>query len=230
LSGGERQRVAIGRALLSRPKLLLMDEPLSALDGPAKDDILAALEQLQRSLPIPTLYVTHDMREVERLADTLVLMEAGRVRAVGPLAQLQSDPALPLAALRDASVSLDATVVAYDAADGLATLAVPGGRFFLPTPAMPVGEMRRLRIAALDVSLALAPFRESTILNVLPARILTHQPSGDYEMTAVLGLGPDGGGARLLSRVTRRSWQALGLADGQVIHAQIKGAALAPRR
>src|SRR5918912_425364 len=105
LSGGERQRVAIGRALLSSPRLLLMDEPLSALDRPTKDEILPFLERLHDRLSLPVLYVSHDMAEIERLADHLVLMRAGRVVAAGPLGDLQSDPSLPLAAARDAAVS-----------------------------------------------------------------------------------------------------------------------------
>ena len=108
LSGGERQRVAIGRALLSQPKLLLMDEPLSALDRLTKDEVLPFLERLHETLSLPVIYVSHDMAEVERLADHLVLMEAGRVIASGPLTALQSDPTLPLMKARDAAVSLDA--------------------------------------------------------------------------------------------------------------------------
>ena len=107
LSGGERQRVAIGRALLSQPKLLLMDEPLSALDRATKNEILPFLERLRDRLSLPIVYVTHDMSEVERLADQIVLMEKGRVLAAGPLADLQSDPSLPLAMARDAAVSLE---------------------------------------------------------------------------------------------------------------------------
>lgn len=228
LSGGERQRVAIGRALLSQPRLLLMDEPLSALDRDTKDEILPFLERLHLALSLPVLYVTHDMREVERLADHLVLMRAGRVLAAGPLAALQSDPALPLATARDAAVGLDAVVTAVDAAYGLATLAVAGGTFIVPAGAgTAIGERQRLRIAAGDVSLAREPPGPSTILNVLETRILTAQTGGD-EVTAVLGLGRDGAGARILARVTRRSFERLGLAEGMAVYAQIKSVALAP--
>ena len=143
LSGGERQRVAIGRALLSQPKLLLMDEPLSALDRVTKAEILPFLERLRDRLSLPIVYITHDIAEVERLADQVVLMEKGHVLAAGPLADLQSDPSLPLAMARDAAVTLDATVEAYDAAYGLLTLTVRGGRFIAPARPMPVGEHRR---------------------------------------------------------------------------------------
>jgi len=157
-----------------------------------------------------------------------VLMRAGRVLAAGPLAALQSDPALPLATARDAAVGLDAVVTAVDAAYGLATLAVAGGTFIVPAGAgTAIGERRRLRIAAGDVSLAREPPGPSTILNVLETRILTAQTGGD-EVTAVLGLGRDGAGARILARVTRRSFERLGLAEGMAVYAQIKSVALAP--
>ncbi len=229
LSGGERQRVAIGRALLSQPKLLLMDEPLSALDRLTKDEILPFLERLHERLSLPVLYVSHDMAEIERLADHLVLMDAGRVLAAGPLMALQSDPSLPLAAARTAAVSLDATVTGYDAAYGLLSLTIEGGHFLVPATARAVGERQRLRVVANDVSLATRPPQGSSVLNILPARILTTTPMGENEIVTVLGLGEDGAGARLLARITRRSWDQLGLHEGALVHAQIKGIALAPR-
>ncbi|WP_245615521.1 molybdenum ABC transporter ATP-binding protein [Afifella pfennigii] len=228
LSGGERQRVAIGRALLSQPKLLLMDEPLSALDRGTKDEILPFLERLHERLAIPVLYVSHDMAELERLADHLVLMEKGGVLAAGPLADIQSDPSLPLATSREAAVSLNAVVTAYDAAYGLATLKVDGGEIVIPSPAGRPGTPRRLRIAAGDVSLARKPPEATTIVNILPARILSHRPAGSHEMVIVLGLGAEGVGARLLSRVTLRSFEHLGLAEDMRVYAQVKGVALAP--
>jgi molybdate transport system ATP-binding protein len=112
LSGGERQRVAIGRALLSQPKLLLMDEPLSALDRATKNEILPFLERLRDRLNLPVVYITHDIAEVERLADQMVLMEKGHVIGAGALEDLQSDPSLPLAAARDAAVSFDGVIEA----------------------------------------------------------------------------------------------------------------------
>ena len=230
LSGGERQRVAIGRALLSQPKLLLMDEPLSALDKLTKDEILPFLERLHETLSLPVIYVSHDMAEIERLADHLVLMREGRVLAAGPIGELQSDPGLPLATSSDAAVSLDAIVDHYDAADGLATLTVAGGQFHVPSGSVARGATHRLRILAGDVSLARERPNQSTIVNVLRARILAVQNTGDYQVTAVLGLGEDGAGARLLSRVTRRSWNLLDLSAGTVVHAQVKGVALVRRR
>ena len=228
LSGGERQRVAIGRALLSQPMLLLMDEPLSALDRPTKDEILPFLERLHDALSLPVVYVSHDMAEIRRLTDHLVLMRSGRVLAQGRLTDLQSDPALPLAAERDAAVSLDAVVEAYDPEYGLATLSVEGGRFLVPMSKAPAGRSR-LTIAAGDVSLAREQPRATTLLNVLPARILSAAPVGEHEMVVTLGLGADGRGGRILARVTRRSWEQLGLAAGESVYAQAKSVALQPR-
>lgn len=225
LSGGERQRVAIGRALLSQPRLLLMDEPLSGLDRQTKDEVLPFLERLHETLSLPVIYVSHDMAEVERLADYLVLMEAGRVAASGPLTELQSDPSLPLMRGRDAAVSLDARVEGYDAAYGLATLTVAGGQFLVPAPAVAPGSSRRLRVFAGDVSMARERPLPSTINNVLPARILAVVASGEHEITALLGLG-SGVGAKLLARVTRRSWDGLALSEGMEVYAQVKAVAL----
>lgn len=229
LSGGERQRVAIGRALLSQPKLLLMDEPLSALDQMTKDEILPYLERLHETLDLPILYVSHDMAEVERLADQLVLMRAGRVLAAGALHELQADLSLPLALSRDAAVSLDATVVAQDAADGMASLEVAGGSFLVPAEPLQIGDRRRLRVVADDISLAREPPSKSTIVNVLPAKILGIRSQSDHRVTALLGLGTDGAGAKLLCRVTERSWNELALAPGLAVFAQVKGVALVRR-
>jgi molybdate transport system ATP-binding protein len=227
LSGGERQRVAIGRALLSRPKLLLMDEPLSALDHLTKDEILPFLERLHERLSLPVIYVSHDMTEIERLADHLVLMQAGRVMGSGKLAEIQSDPHLPLAANRDAAVSFDAIVEDYDETYGLLALRVEGGQLLVPAPPFAKGARHRLRIAASDVSLLAQPQQPSSILNALPARIVACKPMRENEMIVVVGLGVDGAGARLLSRITRRSWDRLGLVEGRSIWAQIKGVSLA---
>ena len=172
LSGGERQRVGIGRALLSQQHLLLMDEPLSALDRLTKDDILPFLERLHARLSLPVIYISHDMAEIERLADHLVLMRNGSVLASGKLADLQSDPTLPLVQARDAAVSLDAVATGYNPQDGMASLAVPGGAFQVPSAPIAMGARHRLRVHAGDVSLARERLR-STITNVLPARIVS---------------------------------------------------------
>jgi len=230
LSGGERQRVALGRALLSQPRLLLMDEPLAALDRASKEEILPYLERLHATLEIPVLYVSHDLAEVERLADTLVLMEAGRVRAVGPLAALLSDPALPLARLPEAAGVMDATVEALDSAYGLSSLRVPGGNLLVPGSAGPIGSTRRVRITASDVSLCRdGPLPGSSMLNALPARIVGAEPVEGHQLTVFLTLGEQGGGADLLARITQKSWDDLGLHAGMTVHAMIKGVALLDR-
>jgi molybdate transport system ATP-binding protein len=230
LSGGERQRVALGRALLSQPRLLLMDEPLSALDDAAKADILPFLERLHDRLSLPALYVTHDMAEVERLADHLALIDRGSVTAAGPLAEMQSDPALPLAAARGAAVTLTGTIAAVDDVYGLTTVAAHGGAFVAPGRLGPVGARRRLRVLAGDVSLAPAPPGPSSILNVLPTRVLSIKTVAANELVVVLGLGADGAGDRILARVTRRSWERLGLSEGVSVYAQVKGVALSRDR
>jgi molybdate transport system ATP-binding protein len=230
LSGGERQRVAIGRALLSQPKLLLMDEPLSALDRATKDEILPFLERLRDRLALPIVYITHSIAEVERLADQIVLIDKGRVIGAGPLEELQSDPGLPLAIARDAAVTLDGVIEAHDAGYGLLALRVRGGSFIAPAPQADVGAHRRIRVFAGDVSLAREPPGRSSILNILPARIISATPVETQEIIAVLALGADGKGARLISRLTRKSWEGLGLAEGMSVYAQVKAVALAPGR
>ncbi|HYG90265.1 MAG TPA: molybdenum ABC transporter ATP-binding protein [Azospirillum sp.] len=226
LSGGERQRVAVGRALLSQPRLLLMDEPLAALDRFSKDEILPYLERLHEVLSVPALYVSHDIAEVERLADHLVLLRDGRVVAAGPMQELQADPTLPIARMPEAGVTLPAVVTGHDAAYGLTALDLPGGRLLVPGHLSAAGTGRRVRIAASDVSLARQPPSGSTILNVLPARIVAAELQDGVQVMVVVALGEDGQGARMLARVTRKSWDALGLAPGQPVFAQVKGVAL----
>lgn len=226
LSGGERQRVAIGRALLSRPQILLMDEPLSGLDRFSKDEILPYLEALHASLAIPVVYVSHDIAEVERLADHVVLLREGRVIASGPLGTVQVDPALPIARLPEAAVTIEATVTGSDPAYALTTLAVDGATLVIPETGAPTGARRRIRIGAADVSLARHASATSTILNILPGIVHAAEPYGPGQMTVVVGLGLAGEGARLLARITRKSWDALGLTPGAAVYAQVKGIAL----
>ena len=228
LSGGERQRVAVGRALLSRPRILLMDEPLSALDQSAKNNILPYFEALHEELAIPIIYVSHDMREVERLADTLVLMQAGRVTAQGGLMELQSDTALPLLTAPDAAVVLDGTIESVDRSYALTTFAIPGGRLVASGSQGDPGAHRRLRIAASDVSFTLAQPQATTILNVLPAVVRAIEPrGGGPQADVVAALGADGSGAQIVGRITRKSLDALALGEGVRVFAQIKGVAIA---
>jgi molybdate transport system ATP-binding protein len=228
LSGGERQRVAVGRALLSQPRLLLMDEPLSALDRVTKDEILPYFEALHAHLSIPILFVSHDIAEIERLADTLVLLEGGRVTAAGPLADLEANPDLPLVRAPEAAVTLDGRVAAIDAAYQLTRFEVPGGTLVVAGIQGTPGDARRLRVSASDVSFTLAPPADTTILNCLPARILsvTGQGNGGPQVNVIAALGEDGSGARIVALITRKSCDRLALRPGMAVFAQIKGVAL----
>ena len=149
---------------------------LSALDRATKDEILPFLERLRDRLSLPIVYITHAIAEVERLADQIVLMDKGRVIGAGPLDELQSDPALPLAIARDAAVTLDGVIEKHDSGYGLLTLSVRGGSLIVPAPKASTGEHRRVRVIAGDVSLAREPPGLSSILNVLPARIVSATP------------------------------------------------------
>ncbi len=227
LSGGERQRVAIGRALLSAPEILLMDEPLASLDRFAKNDILPYLERLHDELAIPILYVSHDIAEVERLADRMVLMETGHVRASGPTESLLADPDLPFARQPDAASVLVGTVAAHDPDYGLTSLRVNDTVFFVPGAVGETGSRHRLRIVASDVALCRPPLPEGlSILNAPSARIIDIQPAGKHQVTVFLAIGPAGDGAVLLSHITRKSCDALALKTGDRVHALIKSAAL----
>src|SRR5215470_4472920 len=189
---------------------------------------LPFLERLHDSLSLPVIYVSHDMAELERLADHIVLMQSGCILATGPLSELQSDPSLPLAGTRDAAVSFDALVESHDANYGLTTFNIDGARFIVPTGRELIGTRRRIRIAASDVSLARERPRESTILNILPVRILSATSVNEQEVLAVLGVEGVRTARRLLAHVTRRSWDQLGLAKDVAVYAQIKSVALAP--
>ncbi|WP_157268623.1 molybdenum ABC transporter ATP-binding protein [Azohydromonas aeria] len=232
LSGGERQRVAIARALATAPEMLLMDEPLAALDAPRKAEILPYLERLQRELALPILYVTHALDEVARLADHLVLLESGRVRAAGPLAELMARTDLPALSGRagggapdEAGVVIDARVLERDEAYGLVRIGFTGGELWVGEgPNTALGARVRARVLARDVSLARVRPQESSIVNVLPA--VVEQVQADRS-TALLQLGlAHLGGTRLLARITRRSCEALALKPGDEVFAQVKGVAL----
>lgn len=223
LSGGERQRVAIARALATSPRLLLMDEPLAALDAPRKAEVLPYLQRLQRALDIPVLYVSHALDEVAQLASHLVLMQAGRVQAQGPTDALIARLDLPLTQGDAAATVIAATVLRHDARDHLATASFAGGQlqWVSPAPRVP-GEAVRLRVQARDVSLALSAAPDSSILNILPATVVALREDSPGQLMVALDAGP----TRLLARVTQRSAQALGLAPGQPVFAQVKGVAL----
>lgn len=223
LSGGERQRVALGRAILSRPRILLMDEPLSALDEALKLDILPYLERLRDELHLPILYVSHAMAEVARLATTLVLVDRGRLVAAGPAGVVLSDPATaPALGLREAGALLSVRVGAHDA-DGLSRLDSGAGPLWLPRVSAAPGTHLRVRILAQDVMIARTRPEGISALNVLPATVRDLR----------LGDGPgalvrlDCGGEVILARITRRSVGALGLAPGTPVFAVLKAVSVA---
>lgn len=223
LSGGERQRVAVARALAASPRLLLMDEPLSALDAQRKAEVLPYLERLHHSLEIPVLYVSHAIDEVARIAHHMVLMEAGRVRAQGRTDDLIARLDLPLAHGDTAATLVEGTVSRHDTQDHVTTVRFEGGELLLvsATPRQP-GERLRLRLQARDVSLALAAPADSSILNVLPGTVAAVAEDSPGQWMVAIDLG----GVRVLARITQRSGLSLGITPGKAVYAQIKGIAV----
>jgi molybdate transport system ATP-binding protein len=225
LSGGQKQRVALGRALLSHPRMLLMDEPLASLDGPRKQEILPFLERLRDGpLGLPILYVSHAVDEIARLADTLVLIQNGRVQAQGPLFDVMSDPAaVPLLGVREAGAVIEADVLAHGA-DGISTLRISAGEIELPGVQAQVGSRVRLRVLAQDVILSLNRPEGLSSVNVLPVEIEDIHPGDGPGAAIALRAGSD----RLLSRVTARAVAELGLATGLKCYAILKATTVAP--
>ena len=222
LSGGEKQRVAIGRALLSGPELILADEPLAALDEARKDDILPYFERLRDEVGIPVVYVSHAAGEVARLATTVVVMDQGRVKQMGPAGEVLSDPSVIPIGVREAGAMIEARVGAHSD-DGLSDLLIGDLVVTIPNCGRQIGDLVRLRIAAQDVMIATQAPQGISALNVLPATIKSIR----------MGDGPGAmvqmevGGATLLSRITRRSVQTLGLTAGQKVFAVLKAVSVA---
>ena len=222
LSGGERQRIGIARALAVSPRLLLMDEPLAALDIKRKKEILPYLERLHAELDIPVLYVTHSPDEMTRLGDHLVLLADGKVTGQGPLdAMLGNLDYLPAYA-DDPGVVLEAVVAGHDATDGITLLDFTGGCLWVSLKAHPIGSRVRCRILPTDVSLTLTQAHDTSILNILPATVVGTAEASDPTQTMVR---LDVGGCPLLARITRRSRARLGLRPGLELYAQIKAVA-----
>jgi molybdate transport system ATP-binding protein len=222
LSGGERQRVAIARALLTDPRLLLLDEPLAALDVKRKLEILPYLERLRDELDIPILYVSHSPDEVARLADHIVLLDAGKVVASGAISDVLTRIDLPFAFSEEAGVVFD--VVVAESADGLTRLVSTAGDLIVARRLEPPGRKLRCQIHARDVSLTLTRHHDTTILNILPATV------SDFAQTPIEGhvlvrlTMADGSG--LLARITERSREELGVVEGRTLWAQVKAVAL----
>ena len=223
LSGGEKQRVAIGRALLSAPCLIVADEPLASLDEARKAEILPYLERLRDEVDIPILYVSHSAAEVARLATTVVVLENGRVVRHGPATDVLADPEVTPLGARSAGAMLTARVARHHE-DGLTELDAGGFPLFLPRVAQAPGSRARVRIAAHDVILSRDRPEGLSALNILPGIVIDIR-SGDGP-GAILSLRTPAG--TLLARVTRRSVAALGLSPGTECHAVIKSVAIAP--
>ena len=223
LSGGEKQRVALGRALLANPRLLLMDEPLASLDQARKQEILPFVERLRDELRLPIVYVSHAMEEIVRLADTLVLVSDGRVVASGPLEELTSRLDLrPLTGRYEAGAVVAATLARHDLADDLSELSFAGGLLVVPRLDVPEGTALRLRIRARDVALSLARPEGLSIQNIFPARVLDLGEEGGAQLDVRL----DVGGAPLWARITARARRQLDLAPGREVYALVKSAAI----
>ena len=223
LSGGEKQRTAIGRALLCNPRLLLMDEPLAALDEPRRAEILPYLERLRDQTATPILYVSHSMAEVARLATTLVVMDAGRVQRAGPVSEVLSDPdAAPLFGLREAGATLTARIAAHEP-DGLTRLDTSAGPLLLPQIDAAPGTTLRICIHAQDVILSRDRPQGLSALNILPTTVAALRLGDGPGALVQLRAGDD----LLLARITRRSAQTLDLSPGTPVFAILKSVSVA---
>ncbi len=223
LSGGERQRVAIGRALLTSPRVLLMDEPLSALDLARKQEILPYLERLHDELDIPILYVGHAPDEVARLADYIVVLNNGRAVAEGPLEETLARLDLPIRLGEDVGVVLDAVIGERDEAWHLVRADFVGGRLWVRDNGLPCGHHVRVRILARDVSLSLTHREDTSILNLMQGTVT--QIADDNHPALVL-VRAQVGEASIVARLTKRSTSTLGLLPGKPVWVQIKAVAL----
>lgn len=227
LSGGEKQRVAIGRALLSTPRLLLLDEPLAALDAPRKAEILQYIELLRDEFRIPIVLVSHAMEEVARLADTLVLMDEGRVVASGSVESLMGRLDLhPFTGRHEAGAIIETVVGAHDEAADITTLKFAGGQLYAPGVASLPGERVRVRIRARDVALALTEPHDISMLNILPGTITALREDAGATMDVQIQLGAGEGDAKLIARITRHSASRLALKPGMRIFALVKAISL----
>jgi len=225
LSGGERQRIGIARALLTSPKLLLMDEPLAALDSQRKNEILPYLQRLHDELEIPVLYVSHSQDEVARLADHLVLLSDGKALASGPIGETLARLDLPLALGDDAGVVVEGHVSAYDPHYQLLTLQLPGTDLSIRVAHAPMsqGQALRCKVQARDVSLSLQSVEQSSILNRLPVTVVS-EIGADNAAHVLIRL--NAAGTPLLARITRYSRDQLGVHPGQQLWARIKAVAV----
>ena len=226
LSGGEAQRVAIARALLCSPRFVLMDEPLASLDQARKEEILPFLDRLHAEAEIPIIYVSHNIDEICRLCDHLVVMEGGVVAASGDLQSVLVAAGAAVLSGDQAGAVIYGTVQDYYENDDLTCLQFAGGQLWVPGEAGKRGAELRLRIRASDVSLCRVKPEQSTILNILSARVESVRSDNGAAALVEVALGD----ASILSRVTRRSVRELNLQQGDTVFAQIKSVAVRPTR
>ena len=224
LSGGEKQRVAIGRALLARPKLILADEPLAALDEPRKAEILPYFERLRDEFSLPILYVTHSIAEVARLATTVVALKDGKVDRVGAAIDVLADPSFTPMGPRAVGAVLDATVTRHHD-DGLSELSANGVPLMLPELPHPLGHKVRVRVAAHDVILSREVPKGLSALNIVEGRVHSVRSGGGPG--AIVSVDTKAG--RILARITRRSATALELSEGVTCYAVMKSVSVAPQ-
>jgi molybdate transport system ATP-binding protein len=223
LSGGEKQRVAIGRALLANPRLLLMDEPLASLDEDRKGEILPYIERLRDRSKIPIVYVSHSVAEVARLATTIVLLADGKVAAIGPTSEImQRLDLFPLTGRAEAGAVIEATVERHDDSFGMTELSSRAGRWMLQRLDVPAGARVRLRVRARDVMLAKSAPADLSALNVLPGLVAAVGPHDG----PIVEIRVDCSGEALIARLMRYSVERLGLAVGTPVFALVKSVAL----
>ena len=222
LSGGEKQRVAIARALLTNPKILLLDEPLSALDLKRKNEILPYLDSLHNQLEIPILYVTHSQDETSRLADHIMLIEDGKIIGNGPINEMLTSFDMPLSHSGDAISIFEARVISRDTDFNLMHLEFNGGQFIVPDNALPIDSLVRIRVAARDVSITKKKQSDTSILNIFSAVVEEIVPEGNAQVIVRLTLS----GVVLLACLTRKSSASLKLDKGSSVFVQVKSVAI----
>ena len=222
LSGGERQRVAIARALLTNPKILLLDEPLSALDMKRKNEILPYLDSIHNDLEIPILYVTHSQSEMSRLADHLLLIEDGHIIGSGPVNDMLTRFDMPLSHGAEAVSIIEAKVVGREAKFNLMHLEFLGGQFVVPDNGFPVQTKVRIRVVARDVSLTKSKQVDTSILNIFPATVQEIVPEGEAQVMVRLKIKE----TIMLACITRMSSYKLRLEKGTKVFVQVKSVAI----
>ncbi|MBM09154.1 MAG: molybdenum ABC transporter ATP-binding protein [Magnetovibrio sp.] len=222
LSGGEKQRVAFGRAILSAPELLIMDEPLAALDPGHKDEIFPFIQRLRDNIGVPIIYISHALEEIIRLADYMVIFDKGITVASGPVDRIMSQLNLrTLIGHHEAGAVLQATICGQDKTFGLTELNFKRGRLFVAGIDLPLGTSVRVRIRASNVSLSLTKPSDTSILNVLPAKVIEITENFEPQMDVLLDIG-----IPLIARITRRSLTNMKLQPGTAVFALIKSTAI----